>query len=83
MSSELGFHYYDIIYCRYRIIQTSLLPIGGGVLNTYRCLYKNFHSKLILIENNSIELLFVLLNISNHTIIIGSVIFMVNILRNT
>jgi len=69
MSSELGFHNYDI-YRYDRTTQTSMLSRGGGVFIAVR---NNLHSKLILIENNSIELLFVLLNISNLTIIIGSV----------
>ena len=69
MSSELGFHNYDI-YRYDRTTQTSMLSRGGGVLIAIR---NNLHSKLIVIENNSIELLFVLLNISNLTIIIGSV----------
>lgn len=69
MSSELGFHNYDI-YRYDRTTQTSMLSRGGGVLIAVR---NNLQSKLIVIENNSIELLFVLLNISNLTIIIGSV----------
>ncbi|KAF0705893.1 Uncharacterized protein FWK35_00025383, partial [Aphis craccivora] len=69
MSSELGFHNY-YIYRYDRTTQTSMLSRGGGVLIAVR---NNLQSKLIVIENNSIELLFVLLNISNLTIIIGSV----------
>lgn len=66
----MGFHNYDIYKHDRTKYQISLLSSGGGVLITVR---NNIHSKLILTENNNIELLFVLLKIFNLTIIIGSV----------
>lgn len=69
--SGLGFYNnYNIINIYDRKTRTSLLSRGGSVLIAVR---NNFFSKLILIENISIELLFVLLNIYNLFITIGSV----------
>lgn len=69
MSTELGFHNYDI--CRLdRMIQTSLLSRGDGVLITVR---NNLHSKLIMVENKHNEMFFVLLKMSNLTFNFGIV----------
>jgi len=80
ISSEIGFHNYNVCW-HDRTIQTNALSKDGGILIT---ISKNFHSKLILIENSNLELLFVLLNISYLTIIIGSVyipLFQINLMK--
>lgn len=69
MSSELGFHIYDIFRLD-RTTQTSLLSRRDGVLIAIR---NNTHPKLIKIENSNIEMLFVLIKMSNLKIIIGFV----------
>lgn len=50
MSTELGFHNYDI-YRLDRTVQTSLLSRGGGVLIAVQ---NNLHCKLIKVENKNI-----------------------------
>jgi len=69
MSTELGFYNYNV-FRHDRTNESSSLFRGGGVLIAIR---NNIYSKLIEIKINNIELLFVLIKMSNLTFIIGSV----------
>lgn len=62
---------YDYVIYRYdRNINTSYLSRGGGVLIAIR---KSFPSKPLIIQNNNLEILFVLIKLHGQSVIIGSV----------
>jgi len=68
-SSELGL--YDYIIYRYdRNEKTSSLSRDGGVLIA---IHKSLPSKPLIVENNNLEILFVLIKLHNQSVIISSV----------
>jgi len=65
-SSELGL--YDYIIYRYdRNEKTNSLSRGGGVLIA---IHKSLPSKPLIVENNNLEILFVLIKLHNQSVII-------------